>query len=53
MKFVRIVLDLPLHSCVDCRVPVQMMLWIAQLHVMVSVQLWCGGSAVMGDGPGS
>ena len=39
--------------------PVQMMLWIAQSHVMVSVpswicgKLWCGGSAVMGDGPGS
>ena len=59
MKFVRIVLDLPLHSCLDCRVPVQMMLWIAQSHVMVSVpswvcgELWYGGSAVMEDGPGS
>ena len=35
VKFVRIVLDLPLQSCVACWVPVQMMLWIVQPHVMV------------------
>ena len=51
-------LDLLLHSCVDYRVPIQMMLLMSQSHVMVPGpivgfgELWCGGSAVMGDRSG-
>ena len=42
-KFVKRALDLLLHSCVDCRVLIQMMLLMSQSHVMVPgpvVGLW-------------